>query len=60
MVSIVIEYAYGNDIIFKDETQAVVAAAHVGLNQKILYSMVCNLMMELNIILKVKVYSKEG
>ena len=60
MVSIVIEYTYGSEVIFKDETQTVIAGAHVGINEKMIYNLVCNLMMEINIVFKVKVYSKEG
>lgn len=60
MVSIVIEYTYGNEVVFKDETQTIVAGSHVGINEKMIYNLVCNLMMEMKIVFKVKVYSKEG
>jgi hypothetical protein len=60
MTTVSIEYLYGNEVILKDESRPVIASAHVGINEKIVYELVCNLMMEINVVFKVKVWSKEG
>ena len=58
MVSVTVEYTFGNEVVYKDETQPVLAAAHVAINSKLVYNLVCNLMMELNLVFRVKVHSK--
>jgi hypothetical protein len=58
MITIVVEYTYGNEIIYKDETQPVIASPHVAINQKLISNLICNLSMEMNIVFKVRVHSK--
>ena len=60
MLTIGVEYVYGNEVIYKDETQPVIASANVNINQKLVYNLIANLMMELNIVFKIKVYNKDG